>query len=82
MVYRLTQLQIKRNTIPKIELRGFENGHEVDHIFSQYDGFKNNIDPSIISSYTNLRVIPQKKNRGKRTKSSITKQLLLHISVL
>lgn len=82
MVYRLTTLQIKNNEIKNIELRGFKNGHEIDHIFSVYDGFKNNINPEYISSYTNLRITSQKNNRGKKTRSSISPQMLSHITVL
>lgn len=48
------------------------NGCSRDHLFSVSDGFKNNIDPSIISHPANCRIIPHKENQSKNKKSIIT----------
>jgi len=53
-----------------------ENYH-IDHIYSIYDGFKNNIDPNIISSYINLKVIKKSENLSKGKRSEMTKEELL-----
>lgn len=53
-----------------------QEGYHLDHIVSIYDGFKNNIDPSIIAHYTNLRYIPAKENLTKNKKSDKTIETL------
>jgi hypothetical protein len=50
--------------------------YHIDHIYSVSDGFKNNIDPKIISSVYNLRIISMKENLKKGSKSDITIELL------
>lgn len=52
-------------------------GYHIDHIYSVLDGFKNNVDPNIISSHVNLRVIPEIENLKKGSKSEMTLDLLL-----
>ena len=49
----------------------------LDHKFSIYEGFKQNIDPKIIAHYKNLEVIPMKLNIGKSSHCSITLEELL-----
>jgi hypothetical protein len=44
----------------------------LDHIYSVCDGYKNNIDPIIVSSIVNLRIISKKENLLKSSKSEIT----------
>jgi len=81
MVYRLTNLEIKNHKIKNIDMRGLNNGYEIDHIYSIYDGFKNNIAHEHIASYINLKVIPRKENRSKKSSSIISSQTLLHITI-
>lgn len=45
--------------------------YHIDHIYSIADGFKNNINPNIISSYVNLRVITSDENLKKGTRSDM-----------
>jgi hypothetical protein len=57
------------------------NGCSRDHLYSVYDGFKNKIDPKIISHPANCEIKPHKENQHKHSKSSITiEQLLERIS--
>lgn len=49
----------------------------IDHIYSIYDGFKNNIDPIILSSIYNLRLITREENSKKGGKSDMTLEELL-----
>ncbi len=56
-------------------LRG--NDYHLDHIYSIYDGFKENIEPEIISSIINLQIIPKEINLRKNIKSWITTEELL-----
>ena len=51
--------------------------YHIDHIYSVSDGFLNDIDPKIISSECNLRVITQVDNLKKGKKSDITLEKLL-----
>lgn len=53
--------------------------YHIDHIFSISDGFLNKIDPEIISSYHNLRVINKKDNLEKGKSSHILLSDLLEI---
>lgn len=54
-----------------------KNGVCFDHIFSQYDGFKNNIDPNIISHIMNCQFLLVGDNSRKHKKSGITIEELL-----
>ena len=49
-----------------------DEAYEVDHIFSIYDGFNNNIPTYIIGDIVNLKCIPWKENNKKRTTSLLT----------
>ena len=53
------------------------NGISRDHLYSVSDGFKNNIDPKLLSHPANCQLIPHKLNQRKRAKSSITLDELL-----
>lgn len=44
----------------------------VDHIYSIYDGFNNDISPTIIGNVYNLRLIPAHKNRNKGSRSDMS----------
>jgi len=57
------------------------NGVSRDHVFSVLDGFKNKIDPEIISHPANCRLILQKINSSKKAKSLTSlEDLLLKIA--
>ena len=53
--------------------------YHIDHIYSVSDGFINNVDPKIISSVYNLRVISQDDNLSKGKNSEITLEKLLNM---
>lgn len=76
-VRRLTEKIFRENFdyLCKEYIRGEE--YHLDHIYSIYDGFKNNIDPIILSSICNLQLIPSIINKKKSTDSWITKETLL-----
>lgn len=51
--------------------------YELDHKFSITEGFKQNIDPTIIGHYCNLILLPKSENRSKRINCSITLEELI-----
>lgn len=53
------------------------NKYHIDHIYSVADGFRNNVDPKIISSMVNLRVVTSNDNLKKGGKSDIKLEDLL-----
>jgi len=53
-------------------------GHEWDHKFSVYEGFHQNIHPSIIASRENLELIPAANNRSNGRECSITRDELIN----
>jgi len=57
-----------------------EGKFNVDHKFSVYEGFLNNIDYKLISHPNNLQILTAKENITKGYKSSITKNELLKIT--
>ena len=56
-------------------MRGVD--YQLDHIYSIYDGYKNNVDPKIISSIFNLQLITEKINKSKGKNSWIDKEELI-----
>ena len=78
-VYKETYKTLKKfsNKIKNIELRGNEYSYDLDHRYSVYDGFENNVDPKIIAHYKNLECIPSLENRKKNRNSSISLEELL-----
>jgi hypothetical protein len=44
----------------------------LDHIYSIYDGFTNNVSPKIIGGVKNIRIISSQENLSKNKKSNIT----------
>lgn len=70
----MTRFTFNRN-IDKIENSELKvinsRDYHIDHIYSISDGFINNIDPKIISSYVNLRVLSKSDNLKKGRKSDI-----------
>jgi len=53
------------------------DGVSRDHMYSVNDGFKNLVDPSIISHPANCCIIQHRSNQSKRAKSSITLEELM-----
>lgn len=43
--------------------------HHLDHVYSVYDGWKNKVEPEVISHWSNLRMIPYDENVRKNSKS-------------
>ncbi len=76
IVWRYTRQTLKSHQIKNIELRG-RNKYHLDHKYSIYEGFKNNINPKILSHHKNLQMIPEKINIQKSSQCSITLQELL-----
>lgn len=71
IVDKLT-LRISKN-IKNIELRGVHKYH-IDHRYSVYQGFKDNICAHVIASEYNCEMIPCKENWSKNSDCSITKE--------
>jgi len=80
-VQKLTERELKKKggRLKNLDLRGRKHGFSVDHKFSVYEGFKNNVDPKIISNINNLEMIEQYKNWSKNSKSTITLDKLLNL---
>jgi hypothetical protein len=53
----------------RVDLR--DDAHHLDHKFSIYEGFKQNIDPEIIGNINNLEMLPSNINISKGSKCSI-----------
>jgi hypothetical protein len=71
--------QIKK--LPNYDLRGQTNkpgAYHLDHKFSIYEGFKNNIPPYIIGNIANLEMIPAKSNISKSSACSIDLETLIN----
>ena len=83
-VRSLTRFNFSRN-IHQIENSTLKindsNSYHIDHIYSVIDGFLNSVNPEIIASYHNLKVISKEENLKKGRKSDITLvELLLKIN--
>ncbi len=79
LVHRETYKTLKKYffKINNLNLRGNKYNYELDHIYSIYDGFLNNIPPNKIAHHKNLQVIPKQLNRSKSIHSTITLETLL-----
>ena len=64
------------NTINKDNNERGRNKYHLDHIYSVFDGFNNNILPNIISSHINLQFLKESDNIRKSSRSDITKNEL------
>lgn len=62
--------------LENIKLRG-RNKYHLDHKFSIFEGFKNNIPTYIIGNLINLEMLPEFKNISKGKSCSITKEELI-----
>lgn len=67
--------RLYKNVLDPLSMRSIE--FNLDHIFSIQQGFTNNIDPTIIGNYTNLRIIPALENRNKHSKCDKTIEQLI-----
>lgn len=68
------------DTLLNYDKRGFSKGkYNLDHIYSVYDGFINNIDPEIIGNIKNLRYITFEENRLKSHRSDVTIEKLMEL---
>jgi len=78
-LWKETNKTLKKHSdkIKNIELRGYEHGYALDHKYSIYDGFINNINSKTIAHYKNLQIITIVENNKKNKKSSITLEELL-----
>lgn len=70
--------KLYKSLINPNDLKFNVKGYHLDHKFSIYDGFKNNINPNIIASKENLEILTSNDNLKKGSKSSITLEELLH----
>lgn len=72
-----TEIEVKKylDKIENMNLRGLL--YHLDHKYSIYDGFKNNIDPKIISCWRNLQIISKDDNLIKKSKSCIKLEQLI-----
>lgn len=61
--------------VNNIELRS--NDYHLDHIFSIKEGYKNNVDPKIIGSVVNLRIVTKSKNCSKKSNCDISLEELV-----
>lgn len=73
-VYNVTRKTWRENKIliENHEQKRGRTDYHLDHIYSIYDGFLNDVDPEIIGNYNNLRLLYYKENCSKRVKSDIT----------
>jgi hypothetical protein len=68
------------DTLLNHDKRGFNKGkYNLDHIYSIYDGFINNVDPAIIGNIKNLRYITFEENRLKSHRSDVTIEKLMEL---
>ena len=72
-------IRINKDKIKNIHLRGNKHGYSIDHKFSIVEGFRNNIDPLIISHWKNLEIVKDIENWTKNAKCSITLEELLNL---
>jgi transposase-like protein len=66
------------NNYDKRGLNGKEGVYQLDHKFSIFEGFKQNIKPEIIGNINNLEFIPWEENLSKGVGCSITKEDLIN----
>lgn len=74
IIRALTAKTYKNNkeTINPKNLKIGRGEYHIDHKYSLYEGFKNNVDPKIMSSIENLEIISEHENCSKQSKCSIT----------
>lgn len=85
--YELYMMEVNRytnendlTTLPHHEKRGrveIPGTYHLDHKYSIFQGFRDNISPKIIGSINNLEFIPSRENVSKREKCSISLEELM-----
>lgn len=80
-VRKLTELSFRKNfyEIESAKKRGKKFNYDLDHKLSIFDGFRLGVEPEILASHFNLRVIPRNDNARKNRYSSIGLQELLQL---
>jgi len=68
-----------KKDIPNYNLRGRKHGYELDHKYSVFKAFENNIDPKIVGHWKNLEIKTILENHTKYTKCSIELNELLFL---
>lgn len=71
-VNKFTRMSLNMNNLFMIEMRGKENGYDLDHLVSKIDGFKNKIPSYIIGHISNLKIVESSYNRKKQHNSDIS----------
>ncbi len=78
-VWKVTNKQ-PISTLKNCEKRGRidlkENAYHLDHMYSIYQGFKDNVSPEIIGNIANLEMISHYENCSKNKKCSLTLKVL------
>ena len=69
-VRKLSEKNIRKYNIDYQNRRGKD--YEIDHRYTIYDGFINDVDPTMIAHPSNLEIVPKSYNRQKGSVSSIT----------
>ena len=79
LVHKYTRLVLKdySHKIKNLHLRGNKFGYELDHKYSIYEGFKNNIEPKILAHWCNLEIITKTENLQKHVRCSLNLEDLL-----
>ena len=77
-IEKLSNINYKlyKSTINPNNLKRGRNAYHLDHIYSIIDGFNNNVDPNIIASSVNLRMLSEKDNIAKNGTSHMTLEQL------
>jgi len=72
-VIKYTGQTVKKfsNKIKNMKLRGKKFGYDLDHKYSIYDGYHNNVDSRTISHWKNLEILTIEENRIKNRNSSV-----------
>jgi len=80
-VLLITRKSIKEHgdVIKNLDKRGKVEGYDLDHKYSIYEGFVNNIHCEIVGHVTNLEVVLSEINRSKRYNCSISLDDLLNL---
>lgn len=72
LVDKFTKINSDNLDLSIIGRAGVQGAYHVDHMYSKFDGFKNNIPPWIIGSRYNLQIIPWEENLKKGRVSTIS----------
>ena len=75
LVLRISNIWVKKGFVENSHKRSSK--YHLDHNFSTFDGFWNNISPEIIGHWSNIRIIPSRQNNTKYWNSDISLETLL-----